>query len=182
LGADVNVELGNSATTQISLGQSSVRGLYGVASGAIRLAADGYGKSVPGVNWTNQTGLAAVTFNLSVSSTAWGASVFVTGQASGYAASSPDGVTWTFRDNKFAGQTANAITWNGSQFLAVGTSGRASTSPDGITWTDRPSLRGTAWGASFGNAISWNGSQFLIGGSFGVVIRGGRGRGGFIFF
>lgn len=45
LGADVNVELGNSATTKISLGQASVRSLYGVASGAIRLAADGYGKS-----------------------------------------------------------------------------------------------------------------------------------------
>jgi hypothetical protein len=45
LGADVNVELGLSATAQISLGSSAVRGLYGVASGAIRLAADGYGKS-----------------------------------------------------------------------------------------------------------------------------------------
>jgi hypothetical protein len=45
LGADVNVELGFSATAQISLGSVAVRGLYGVASGAIRLAADGYGKS-----------------------------------------------------------------------------------------------------------------------------------------
>ena len=45
LGADVNVELGNSASTQISLGQASVRTLYGVASGSIRLAADGYGKA-----------------------------------------------------------------------------------------------------------------------------------------
>jgi len=45
LGGDVNVELGLSATTQISLGQSTVRSLYAVSSGAIRLAADGYGKS-----------------------------------------------------------------------------------------------------------------------------------------
>ena len=45
LGSNVNVELGNPASTLISLGQASVRGLYGVASGAIRLAADGYGKS-----------------------------------------------------------------------------------------------------------------------------------------
>jgi hypothetical protein len=43
--SDINVELGLSATTQISLGQSSVRTLFGVANGAIRLAADGYGKS-----------------------------------------------------------------------------------------------------------------------------------------
>ena len=133
LGADVNVELGNSATTQISLGQSSVRGLYGVASGAIRLAADGYGKSVPGVNWTNQTGLAAVTFNLSVSSTAWGASVFVTGQASGYAASSPDGVTWTNQTalaaTAYGTSTVSAIAWSGSKYLVGGPSGKAATSP-----------------------------------------------------
>lgn len=43
--SDINVELGLSATTQISLGQTSVRTLFGVANGAIRLAADGYGKA-----------------------------------------------------------------------------------------------------------------------------------------
>ena len=43
--SDINVELGLTATTQISLGQASVRSLYGVGAGAIRLAADGYGKS-----------------------------------------------------------------------------------------------------------------------------------------
>lgn len=42
---DVNVELGSSRTTQIGLGSATVRSLYGIASGAIRLAADGYGKS-----------------------------------------------------------------------------------------------------------------------------------------
>jgi hypothetical protein len=42
---DVNVELGLSRTTQISLGQTSVRDVFMVASGAIRLAADGYGKT-----------------------------------------------------------------------------------------------------------------------------------------
>lgn len=43
--SDVNVELGLAGTTQISLGQASVRTLYGISAGAIRLAADGYGKS-----------------------------------------------------------------------------------------------------------------------------------------
>jgi hypothetical protein len=43
--SDINVELGLTGTTQISLGQASVRTLYGVGAGAIRLAADGYGKS-----------------------------------------------------------------------------------------------------------------------------------------
>ena len=39
---DVNVELGNSGTSQISLGDADVRDLFGVASGAISLS-DGYG-------------------------------------------------------------------------------------------------------------------------------------------
>ena len=45
LGADVNVELGFSATAQIALGQASVRSLFAVPTGAIRLAADSRGKS-----------------------------------------------------------------------------------------------------------------------------------------
>jgi len=51
LGADVDVILGFSSTTQISLGATGVRTLYGVASGAIRLAADGYGKSPAAVQY-----------------------------------------------------------------------------------------------------------------------------------
>lgn len=67
-GADVNVELSNSATTQISLGQASVRSLYGVASGAIRLAADGYGKSnaFTATISTNQQQLNLATYATSV--------------------------------------------------------------------------------------------------------------------
>ena len=42
---NINVELGIARATQRSLGQSTTRSLYGVPSGAIRLAADGYGKS-----------------------------------------------------------------------------------------------------------------------------------------
>jgi hypothetical protein len=42
---NVNTELGLSSIVQISLGATGVRTLYQVASGAIRLAADGYGKS-----------------------------------------------------------------------------------------------------------------------------------------
>jgi hypothetical protein len=45
MGADVNVQLGNSATAQIPLGATGVRTLYNVPTGAIRLATDGYGKS-----------------------------------------------------------------------------------------------------------------------------------------
>lgn len=43
--SDINIELGNILDNQISLGSAPVRTLYGVSTGAIRLAADGYGKS-----------------------------------------------------------------------------------------------------------------------------------------
>lgn len=45
MGADIGVELGNTATSMISLGATAPRTLAGVPSGAIRLAADFYGKS-----------------------------------------------------------------------------------------------------------------------------------------
>lgn len=40
----VNVELGNSGTAEISMGSAAVRGLFGIASGEIEMS-DGYGKS-----------------------------------------------------------------------------------------------------------------------------------------
>jgi len=43
--SDVNVELGNSANAEISMGSTAVRTLFSVASGQIRLAANGYGAS-----------------------------------------------------------------------------------------------------------------------------------------
>jgi hypothetical protein len=41
---DVNVELGNSGTAQIGMGDAAVRGLFDIASGEIEMS-DGYGKS-----------------------------------------------------------------------------------------------------------------------------------------
>jgi hypothetical protein len=41
----INVELGSSTSTQLSIGGATTRALAGVASGAIRVAADFYGKS-----------------------------------------------------------------------------------------------------------------------------------------
>jgi hypothetical protein len=40
----VNVELGNAGTASINMGSAAVRGLFGVASGAISMS-NGYGKS-----------------------------------------------------------------------------------------------------------------------------------------
>jgi len=42
--SQVNTELGNASTAQINMGSAAVRGLFGIASGAIKMS-DGYGKS-----------------------------------------------------------------------------------------------------------------------------------------
>jgi len=47
----VNLELGQSATAQISLNDANVRALAGVPSGAITIATDFYGKSATTVNF-----------------------------------------------------------------------------------------------------------------------------------
>jgi hypothetical protein len=53
---NVNVELGFSGTASINMGSADVRGLFGVASGAIAMS-DGYGKS-------SYTGMVAIRCNL----------------------------------------------------------------------------------------------------------------------
>jgi hypothetical protein len=53
--------------------------------------------------------------------------------ASGRAATSPDGVTWTYQAvlsaTAFGATAANAVAGTGTQFLVVGQLGRAATSP-----------------------------------------------------
>ena len=53
---DINVELTIARATQLSLGGAAARGLAGVASGAIRLGADFYGKAFQTVNIGDYTG------------------------------------------------------------------------------------------------------------------------------
>tara|TARA_R110000803_G_scaffold61711_2_gene121707 strand:- start:318 stop:1142 length:825 start_codon:yes stop_codon:yes gene_type:complete len=60
----VNVELGYSGTAQIDMGSSAVRGLFGVASGAIDMA-DGYGKA----NWAPSGTLISQNFTGNASTT-----------------------------------------------------------------------------------------------------------------
>lgn len=61
MGADVDVQLGHSSSTSISLGGSECRTLSGVPSGAIRLGADFYGKPHAVAFDANQTAIAYVT-------------------------------------------------------------------------------------------------------------------------
>lgn len=52
-GQSINLELGQSATAQVSLNDTNVRTLAGVASGAIVMPTDFYGKSAAVVNFTD---------------------------------------------------------------------------------------------------------------------------------
>jgi hypothetical protein len=66
LSANVQYEISQTTGSQIALGGAAVRSLYGIASGAIRLAADGYGKSsrVPiAVTYSTNTQAPTVTLN-----------------------------------------------------------------------------------------------------------------------
>lgn len=58
---------------------------------------------------------------------------------------SPDGVTWTWRDVDTATGTARtlySITYGAGLFVVVGAAGFIATSPDAITWTTRTSAHG----------------------------------------
>lgn len=54
-GQSINLELGQSATAQISLNDANVRTLAGVPSGAIVVPTNFYGKSSVVINFTNDT-------------------------------------------------------------------------------------------------------------------------------
>lgn len=59
---------------------------------------------------------------------------------------SPDGLTWTWRDVDTATGTARllySITYGAGLFVVVGDSGFIATSPDAITWTARTSAHGS---------------------------------------
>lgn len=50
---------------------------------------------------------------------------------------SPDGITWTYRDAGFGGNTIYAVAFGNGLWVAVGVNGTITTSSDGITWTAR---------------------------------------------
>lgn len=58
-GQSINLELGQSATAQVSLNDTNVRTLAGVASGAITMPTDFYGKGGATVNFIDVTVLAS---------------------------------------------------------------------------------------------------------------------------
>jgi hypothetical protein len=101
--------------------------------------------------WTART----LPFGAGKKSIAWNGSVFcVVMSNSGYAATSPDGITWTLHPIGTSLQWYS-IAWNGFVFCAVPFNGNyAATSPDGVTWTT------TALPTGPWKSIAWNGSVF----------------------
>jgi hypothetical protein len=169
LGADVNVELGLSATAQISLGSAAVRGLYGVSSGAIRLAADGYGKSsvFKFTISTNQTdaNLRTLAINAgwdqsSAVEATVSSGVYITGSSTGTAALTVSG-SWpkglTFTNNGLilgrGGTGGNGGSSGGRQTnTAGGTGGPAMSLSNNITINNLGTIGGGGGGGGGGGA------------------------------
>ena len=67
---------------------------------------------------------------------------------------SPDGITWTFRDAPAETISWFSVTYGNGLFVAVGDSGGVMTSPDGITWTARTAAEANQWQAvTYGNGV-----------------------------
>ena len=164
--SDVNVELGNSSTAQISLGQASVRTLFAVASGAIRLGADSRGKAdaFAAAITTNQTNLNLRTFAV----------------AAGWNQSAPATITVNAGVYVYATSTVNAgLTIDGSwprgvtvinNGFIIGQGGAGATLTGSGQASNDPGLPG-------GPAISLEVNCNIINNS-GAFIAGGGGGGG----
>jgi hypothetical protein len=123
-----------------------------------------------GVSYTRQTELQATTWG-SVTASAvlevhYGNNQFLAGGAGTRLATSPDGITWTFRDGLRAvwgtTRTVNGILWTGTHYIAVGTSAKVATSTDGITWIDRTQLSTTSFGLGNINGIAQNNNNTIV--------------------
>ena len=130
--SQVNTELSNSSTATINIGNSSVRELFGVASGAISLS-NGYGKSsVVGTFWLNSIDVAGSNEYIQSVSVV-GDSVFVSGytQLSG----AQDAILLRFnKDGTLQWQLKYASTTGDDTFNAVATDSSGNVYVAG-TWT-----------------------------------------------
>jgi hypothetical protein len=159
-GRSIEIENGGNGTTQISLNDTAVRNLAGVASGAITMPTNFYGKSNynPGINWTNQPGYTSsigVKPYLPAFWIPYLNKFFVClNNAVGVYTTSPDGVNWTeystFPSNRgiagsnpCAGNNIIVAAENGN---GTGTSTRNFfTSTDGVNWTNRGASITSGW-------------------------------------
>jgi len=112
-----------------------------------------------GVEWIARTIYGATA--LGTAKVTWGGNIFVSVGDNGIIQTSPDGITWTTRNNAngYTGQFT-ALVWNGTSFVAGGAENfELQVSSNGIDWTEgnRPSdTNGVAI-----NKLIWNNNVFL---------------------
>jgi len=179
--SDVNVELGLGSTTQRALGQATTRTLYGVASGAVRLAADGYGKSNRAVlSYTYSGNAADASLNLSgLSGYSSGKSDITVTINSGvylYATS-----TSSYGLSLSGGTSGDTLTIvNNGYIMGQGGMGHGQFDPAPASFTD--GIGGPAVYFGFGMSSctinNTNGSAYIGGGGGGGAGVGGVGGGG----
>lgn len=107
---------------------------------------------------------------ININAVAWNGSVFCVVGSYGRCATSPDGVTWTYRPGLqsavgvylYSNFGMQGIAWTGSFFVTAGNEGRVATSPDGITWTLQPGLNGTSWATTGIKRVYYLNSKILI--------------------
>ena len=168
----VNVELGNSGTAQIGMGDSAVRGLFGIASGEIKMS-DGYGKS-------NE-------FTLTISSNTQEANVATLASSAGWNGSSAlvcnvSSNIYVWSDDTstagllLTGTFAGGVTVNNSGFIMGkgGSSGQGYSAPNGTAAGDAIEIS-----TSSSVTINNNSGAYIGGGGGGGAANfGGGGAGG----
>ena len=166
--------------TRSTSGSSAQTGAYGLAfSGSVYVTVGGLGvtavsRSTDGNTWTDVTSnLTSTGFGFqSTCCVVWNGSFFVIGGSQAAIATSPDGITWTFRNGlqtAWATQAVLCIAWNGSMFVAGGSRNAVlGYSSDAITWTrvNAGNTSDTSWSY---NSVAWGNSQFVAGGYAGQI-------------
>jgi hypothetical protein len=128
--SDINVELGLTGTAQISLGGTATRTLFGVSSGAIRLAADGYGKSNALIPNGVTTAAAPILYQFTNTTDSWTAAGATLTTAANYVTVNSTGIDPAIRRTvSFAGSQypyiqinifrTSGSTWDGKVFYST---------------------------------------------------------------
>ena len=173
--SDINVELGLGSTTQRALGQASTRTLYGVASGAIRLAADGYGKANRvSLSYTYSASAANPSLDITtIGGYAAGTSdVTITINGGVYLYSTSTGTPGLTLSGGTAGDTVTIV--NNGFILGMGGAGRTGNGSAG-----NGNAAGLALQLGFNTTVNnTNGSAYIAGGGGGGASRNGGGGGG----
>jgi len=161
-------------------GSASQPGRYGLAfSGSVYISVGGLGvtavaRSTDGNTWTDVTSnLTSTGFGFqSTCCVVWNGSFFVIGGSQAAIATSPDGITWTFRNGLqtvWGTQAVLCIAWNGTTFVAGGSRNAVlGYSSDAITWTkvNAGNPSNSSWSY---DSVAWGNGQFVAGGYAGYI-------------